>query len=158
MPVDVKVLGHRKLGRVARSARYAQDKGAQKQLRRALTAGAKPLQKAVRTEVPNYMPKRGGYAAIMRKALRLTTKSKTSMRAAGITIKCRAVGFKRHRDVGALQAGRLRHPVFGNMTAKWVTQKIRPHFFTGPINNNIDEVRDELLDAIDQVAHTIARS
>lgn len=156
MPVDIKVVGHHKLGRVARAARHAHDKDAASQLRRAMTAISKPLQKAVRSDVPKRIPRRGGYAATIKRTLRLTSKTKTSVRAAGITIKCRAVGRKRHRDVGALEAGRLRHPVPGRR--RWVLQRIPPHFFTGPINDNIDTVREELLDAMDRVAARIARS
>ena len=156
MPVDIKVVGHHKLGRVARAARHAQDKDAASQLRKALTRVSKPLQKAVRDDTHKRLPRRGGHAKTIKKALRLTTKSKTSMRAAGITIKCRAVGRKRHRDVGALEAGRLRHPVPGRR--RWVLQKIPPHFFTGPINENVDQVREELLDAMDRVGRRVAQA
>ena len=156
MPVKVSVVGHHKLGRVARAARDAEDVDAAQQLRRAMTAGAKPLQKAVKDNVGNYMPRSGGYAATLKKALRLNTKQNHSGRSAGIRIVCRAVGAKRHRDVRALEGGRLRHPVFGRRDRKWVLQAIRPHFFTGPINDNAGEVRDELLDAMDRVAQRIA--
>lgn len=158
MLVDVKVVGHHKLGRVARAARYANDKDAGTQLRKAMTRLSKPLQKAVRDDVPKYMPRSGGYAAVVKKALRLRTKTNTSMRSAGITIHAKAVGQKRLRDVRALEGGRLRHPVFGRSDRKWVLQKIRPHFFTGPLNDNADTVRDELIDAMDAVARRIVRT
>lgn len=156
--VSVSVRGHHKLGRVARAARYANDRDASKQLRRAMTAAAKPLQKAVRDDLGSYMPRSGGYAATMKKAIRLTSKTKTSMRGAGVTIKCRAVGRKKHRDVGALEAGRLRHPFFGVPNHRWYLQQIRPHFFTEPINRKADVVRDEAIDAMDRVAARIARA
>lgn len=155
--VSVTVVGHHKLGRVARAARYANDRDAARQLRRAMTGAAKPLQKAVRDGVGNYMPRSGGYAATMKRALRLTSKTKTSMRGAGVTIKCFAVGRKRFRDVGALEGGRLRHPFFGNRD-RWYLQQIRPHFFTEPIRENVDEVQEEAMEAMDRVAARIARA
>lgn len=155
--IDVTVVGHHKLGRVARAARYANDVDASKQLRRAMTSVARPLQKAVKDDLGHYMPRSGGYLRVMKSAIRLNSKTKTSMRGAGITIKCFAVGRKRFRDVGALENGRLRHPFFGNRR-RWYMTSIRPHFFTEPIGKNVDEVRDEAMDAMDRVASRIARA
>jgi hypothetical protein len=54
-----------------------------------------------------------------------------------------------------LDRGRLRHPVFGRMNSSWVSQRIKPGFFSDPAHRVIREVQDGMVQVMDRVAAKI---
>jgi hypothetical protein len=128
-------------------------RGAQKHYRRELFRGlnraAKPLKQAVQESIPDYMPGRGGYAAALQRSHSPRTQIKTGGRDPGIRIISRTKGGVK-RSVRKLEAGKLAHPLFGDRE-HWFTQDIRPGFFTEPMEGEADAVRDEMVDAIQDV-------
>jgi hypothetical protein len=128
-------------------------RGAEKHYRRELFRGlnraAKPLKQAVQESIPDYMPGRGGYTAALQRSHSPRTQVKTGGRDPGIRIISRTKGGVK-RNTKALEAGKLSHPLFGDRE-NWFTQDIRPGFFTEPMRGQADEVREEMLDAIQDV-------
>jgi hypothetical protein len=55
------------------------------------------------------------------------------------------------------ETGRLRHPVFGNREV-WVTQQIKPHWFTERMRERAPQVRRELVEAMDRIARKVANA
>lgn len=158
--LEVKVRGGEQFIALGRRLKEAGEGGLQKELKAAINRAAKPAQEAVREAVPQYMPKRGGYAAELRAALRL----RTAQVAAGVKITAYGAGKAKRRALPALEGGVLRHPVFGRhrhsrrrgtISNPWVAQVVRPGFFKGPIEEHADDIRRELIDAMDRVANKI---
>ena len=75
----------------------------------------------------------------------------------GVTLRLMATerGGKRI-DLARLDKGELRHPVFGNRRV-WVGQRVKPGWFTTPIEQNIGEFRKAIDDAVDAVIKEIDR-
>lgn len=58
-------------------------------------------------------------------------------------------------DLKALDAGNVRHPIFGNRR-KWVSQTVTPNTFSDGVESNLDGVRDEILRALDAMTAKLA--
>lgn len=163
MTIDVDVRVSENYRRVAREIKAAADGGLRREMTKAIASAAKPAQAAVKAAVPSYMPGSGGYAATLQAALRL----RTVRRAGGVRITAEADGAGGKRDVGAREKGSLRHPVYGRFRVShrrrsfierpWVNQRIRPGFFTEPIQDRKNDIRDEIAEAIQRLADQIAR-
>lgn len=124
------------------------DKELEKELRKGITAALRPATKVVRASVPQYMP--SGYAPVLAKSLQL----RTSNLASGLRITGQAKGNPRPRKVTDLNAGRLRHPLFGNRN-HWYAQSTRRGFFDEPLRKQAPVVRAELERVLADVAKKI---
>lgn len=140
------------LERAGRALRGA-DKHFRRELFRGLNTASKPLREAVQESIPDYMPNRGGYAKTLQASHSPRTQVKTGGRDPSIRIISRTKGGVK-RKVKALEAGKLSHPVFGNRRV-WRTQSVKPGFFTEPMMDKADDVRDEMVDAIGRVQDRI---
>ncbi|MBI1757976.1 MAG: hypothetical protein HYR62_01890 [Actinobacteria bacterium] len=144
---DVRITGADQLATVAKSLKDAGNRDLRRELFRSIQRATKPLKAEVKAEALRVLPNRGGLARMVSRS-RLTTKTRTG-RSPGVTIV--ATG---KIDIGSLDRGRLRHPLFGDRE-HWYQQEVRPHWFTGAIDRDIDHVQAELLAAIDAVARKI---
>jgi hypothetical protein len=147
--VAFKVTGGNQAHALAKRLKAFGDKGLEKELRRGISKAMKPATKAVRAQVPEYMP--SGYAPTLSSALQL----RTSNLAAGLRITGQAKGNPRPRKVTDLNRGILRHPVFGNRE-KWAQQAIRPRFFDEPLAGQRGQIRGELDRVLAEVAAKLA--
>jgi hypothetical protein len=117
-----------------------------KQLRREMRAEAKPTIQDIKSYARAILPNRGGLAdrvAGQSYGLRSTFTTK------GVGIKFAAT--MRMKSLKDIDAGRLRHPVFGNRK-KWVQQSVTPGFFTGPIEDDVPRLRAAMLKAMEKTA------
>lgn len=121
------------------------NKELEKELRKGVARAMKPATKAVRDQIPQHMP--SGYAPVLSSALKL----RTSNLASGLRITGEAKGNPRPRKVTDLNAGRLRHPLFGNRD-KWYVQAVLPEFFDGPLRGQRDNIQRELEKTLAEVA------
>lgn len=163
--ISVDVRGAVKLRDTARALRAAARDDLRKQMLRNLRGAVAPLARAVRDNIPGSVP--SGYAPVLTRATRVTTKTKTAGWPA-VTITAVAKGRRDERDLRAVNAARLRHPVFGRsrrgsrkgerIANPWVVQAVRGGFFDRAVDEHADAVRDAIGDALDQVAEQIARS
>jgi hypothetical protein len=163
--VDVDVRGAVQLRDVARAIRTAERADLRKEMLRALRTATKPLATAIREGIPASVP--SGYAAVLLPATRVTTKTKTSGWPA-VTVTAMAKGRKDERDLRAVNAGKLRHPVFGRIrrtrrtpggkSMPWVLQRVPGGFFDRAVEGHADDVRDAIGEALDVIAEQIARS
>jgi hypothetical protein len=69
----------------------------------------------------------------------------------GARVRIAGVGMKELRDI---DAGRVRHPVYGNRSV-WRAQSVAPGFFSRTIANRAPEIRAEIGRAVEDAAHTI---
>lgn len=150
MPVDISVEGAEQFRALARHLRDVGDKDLRKELYRGIERATKPLKQAAKESAAENLPRSGGLARDVA-ASRFSTRKRAG-RDPGISI--RATG-KRVSDVRALDRGRLRHPVFGNRGV-WVTQTVRPGWFTEAIDDKAAVVREELLQVFDALTRQLA--
>lgn len=60
-------------------------------------------------------------------------------------------------DLKRIDAGNLRHPVYGNRGA-WVSQRVRPGFWSKTLEDKApDKVREALLEVLDDVERQLSK-
>lgn len=140
--------GWSELGEVARAARLAGGK-ILPDMRKALGKMGPPAKKAVQESALKKLPKRGGFATTMHRAIRMRVKSDLGLSTAGVTLVTTAAGKGRLRHLGAINAGRLRHPVHGHRT-RWVTQRVPKGFWDDAMDTASDVAHQRIRDVLDE--------
>ncbi|MEV4271929.1 hypothetical protein [Micromonospora aurantiaca (nom. illeg.)] len=165
----VRVTGSAQLHTVRQALRDVGDRGLGGQLRRGLKAAGDKLAPAVRAEVPRAMP--SGYAPTLSRSLRFRTVTRETRHTAWVTVRVYGDGRKEKRDVPRLNAGVLRHPVFGrsrplknharykatSQLNPWVAQTVRKGFVDRPADRLMPEVSREMQRVVDWVASQITK-
>jgi hypothetical protein len=129
---------------------------------KAMRDGVEPAQQRIRAGIPDYIPKRGGYAATVAGDLDLPISVSTTGKEPGVSISARAAGQTggRHgtgrRRYKRLDGGVLWHPVFGDRD-NWKEQAVTPGFFTVPCEDAEPEVTRNLAAALQDVADEVDR-
>lgn len=144
------------LRRVAASLRKAEYRDLAQELRKSQRQALKPLQPEIKAEALASLPKRGGYNRIMARSVKVTVLTRLS---GGPVVRAHiyASGKREHRDVAAVNAGRLRHPLFGNRR-HWYETGVAPGLVWRAVGRVEDSVVRESADAIERVLVTVARS
>ena len=136
------------------------EKAAKVDLSRALAKArrdaVKPLQKEIKAEAAATLPKRGSYNLVMSRAVKVSVLGANN---AGrpMTIKIYARGKAEERDVKAVNAGRLRHPVFGVWRRRVPPTLVRPGFVDRPLKKLADQILDNSGQEIEAMLKEIAR-
>jgi hypothetical protein len=146
------IAGVNELGIVARQARLAGGK-ILPDMRRGLSKLGPSAKKQVQAEVEAKMPKSGGYAGVLARAVRVRVATDTGFTTAGVTIKTYADGQSRRRDIPSLNRGRLRKKVFGNPN-RWVNQAVPAGFWDDAMDKASDDAQARVREVLDK---TIAR-
>jgi len=146
---DFRVDGAEQLTALAKRLR-AESKELQRELPRAMNRATKGARAAVKAEALATLPRRGGLGKRVASS-RLTTRTRRSGRAAGVRIVA-----KGGVDIGALDRGRLRHPLFGDRR-RWFAQKVRPGWFTRPLTAAAPRVRAEIETSMRVIAGKIEK-
>lgn len=154
MALDVRVEGAAELRRVAAQIRAEGRKDLGREMGRALARASEPLKAGIKQSAAATMPRSGGYAAAFDKSLRFKAQQKGDGASASYTLVTYADGTSERRDIRALEAGNLRHPIFGRSrpgarkgerTAnQWSVTSIRPGFHKRGTKNAADEVEKQL--------------
>ncbi len=98
------------------------------ELRRELREPVPELRAAVRENAKATLPARGGLGAWVAKA-NLTVRVKDAGRSAGIRLKLSRKSTKDKADLQRMDAGRIRHPLYGNRK-HWYPQSVPAGFFS----------------------------
>lgn len=156
MPVSGAVLGTSgaELRYFAAKLRKAAARDLTRVLKRAQRNAVKPLQKEIKEEALATLPKRGHYNAVMSRAVKVSTSGGTPGKK--LIVKVYARGRTEERDVVKVNAGILRHPVFGHR-GTWRTTRVRPGFVDRPVDKLADEVLEKSADEVKVLLEEIAR-
>jgi hypothetical protein len=144
MPVEMSIEGdglkalQRKIKQLPNRAELVRE------LNKGLREGAKDMPDAARAAARSELPHAGGLAERIASA-------PMSISVGQGKVKIRVRGI----DARNADRGRLRHPVYGNRGA-WVTQVIKPGWFTDRMRREAPKVRPELVKAMDRIAAKIA--
>lgn len=144
MAMSVKVSGQGSFAQFAVACYWAAKTGVDKEFKQGLTEAGKDIEDTVRKTTDDFMPK--GYEQVFKARLR-TRVSVRMVNDAGVTVSAYGLGRSGRRDVERLEQGILRHPVFGRWRERrgrfrnrhklrnpWVAQKIKPGWFSVPVN------------------------
>ncbi|MEW2474607.1 hypothetical protein AB0875_12530 [Micromonospora gifhornensis] len=169
MGFQLTVTGGADLTVVRRQLRAAGDRRLSQQMARALQRAAKPLQPAVKASALAVLP--SGYGPLMSRSVRVRAAARERRGAASVHLTVTARGAVEKRDVNRINAGVLRHPVFGRTrrlrrhaqhraTSKvnpWVAQRVRRGFVDRPADRLGPDVAREMQSVVDWVADTITK-
>ena len=148
------VQGAFELRRVAEMVRQARIRMLRRELTAATRIAFRPLEREIRISAGRMLPKRGGYAGVMSRAVKVTTR-RSGMEFTAIVY---ARGKKELRDVRRVDQGFLRHPVWGHRKRKWATTGVPPGFVMIPVRSVQDRLVSEGLDGLQRIIVEIARA
>jgi hypothetical protein len=151
--VTVTTHGAEKLTRLGAAIKAAGDKDLQRELRRAMQRGGKPLKEAARRGALERLPKRGGLAERVSTS-KFGVRTTTSGKGAAV----RVIGQSGYDLQDMDEKGEIRHPVYGRRKGKWATTSVKPGWFSDAEEAAAPKVRDELVQAIDIVAAKLEAS
>jgi hypothetical protein len=149
MPVVVlSSYGTEKLVRLATAIKASGDKNLQRELTKAMRRAARPLLRSARQGAIQILPYRGGLADTVA-ASRFASQVRANSKGAALRITAQG-----RYQLSSMDAGHVRHPVYGHRT-NWVSQRIRPGWFTKPLTIDAPKQRQELDRAVYEVAQQL---
>ena len=166
MALEVRVEGGAALHRVASEIRREGRKDLAREMSRALSNATDPVRKSIRESADATMPRQGGYQAAFDKSLRFRMSRTNRSNEASVNLITYADGDSERRDIRALEAGNLRHPVFGRsrpgprkgerVANPWAVTKIRAGFHKRGTAGAADEAQKEIVKVADALAERLA--
>lgn len=138
-----------KLDLVASVLRALGDKDLSRELYRGLNRASTDLKRDAKDEAGRRLPRRGGLAARVANS-RLSTGRRGGSNP-GVVIRARGMD-----QLGLMDRGAVRHPVYGNREA-WVTQDITGGWFSDPMEAGRPKVVGAIEDVLDDLAVKVAR-
>lgn len=154
--MDIVIKGADDFARLARDLRAIDDKELRREFYAGINRATKPLKADAKASARRDLPKRGGLNEFVAKTS-LTTRSRGGQNPGVRIVARKSKKGGRKSDVDAIDRGRLRHPVFGNRRV-WVEQRVRPGWFTEPMEAGAGPVRRELLGVLDDVKRKVAKA
>ncbi|GGK32174.1 hypothetical protein GCM10010124_26210 [Pilimelia terevasa] len=161
--MDLHFLGAREFFLLAADCRDAGRKDLERELQRGLTGAVAPTRQAIKTAAGKAMPRAGGYAGLLVPVLNVAARKSSAI---GIRLVVSAKGETEQRDVRALDAGTLRHPVHGRsrysrkagrrVSNPWAITDIPAGFASKTFERQADAIVVRLGDAVQAVADKIA--
>ena len=150
--MTISVRGADDLADLGRALRESGDRELRRELFRALNRATKEPKAAAKKELSSVLP---SGSRIHFAGLRLNTRTRVSGRWPGVRVQ----SGKSNHDWAALNRGRLRHPLFGRRgPGQWFNTSIEPGWFSRPMGAAVDQMRGEILTAIDDVRRRVAAS
>jgi hypothetical protein len=167
MALDIEIAGGDQLKALARQISVLGDQGLGREMGRALRASSEPVQRSIRREYED-LPRRGGYAALFSKSLRFRASLRAAGRTASYQLTTFADGTRERRDIKKLEAGVLRHPVYGrsrrrtagnragNVLANpWAVTRVKGDFHKRGTDNAADLAQREMVKVLDEFANKL---
>lgn len=167
--LEVTISGSAQLRAIADQIRATGDRGLGREMATALQRAAEPVKNATREEYASGLPSEGGYAATFTKSMRWRTTTRAQARTASFRLLLFSDGSHERRDIGALEGGRLRHPVYGRSrrikrgpragTAQgnpWAVTTIKGGYFRRGTNRAADDAEREMGKVLDDFTQRLA--
>lgn len=154
MVAELRIEGADKFGKLAKQLRVLGDKELKRELYRGINRAVKPLTEDVKKETPQFLPRR--YAFELAKSLRVRARRRAGNNPAVYLVGKAKTPKGKDRDLASLNRGRLRHPLFGNR-GFWYDQKVSPNWWDDPLFRGADQVREEIVNTLDELARKIEK-
>lgn len=133
MAADFEYTGTEQFVQLAKklNAQGKDGRGLWRELNSAMKRSAEPMIDEVVRHLDDYLP--SGYAQVLRPGLTVRVSRSTKGTGAGLKLVGTAKGVKKKRHLNVINAGVLRHPVYGNPDT-WVDQAVKPGFWSNPLD------------------------
>lgn len=118
-------------------------------MREGIEREAPPMRQAVFRSIDGYLPNR--YAAVLRTTLDINAAGS----AVGNTARVRMTATARGRHIGTVNAGDVRHPVFGGPA--WSGQPVRRGFVSEPMDSRRRQIRERIRQALRNFLQELTR-
>jgi hypothetical protein len=148
--ITAKVQGAEQLVAVARAVKDAGDSEIRKDLLRGIREGVRPVGEAMREEYRDGLPHGGGLNEAMA-AAKVSPRTRTSGRNAGVRLVYTSSGH----DMEAVEAGEIRHPVYGH--GPWVSQSVPSGLGEQGVAKAAPRAMDAVQEAMQETLRRIAR-
>lgn len=145
------ILGTERLTAVGRQLVEAGELKIKRDMLAAIRTEAKSLIPDIQASARETLPRGGGLGERVAQQIYGV---RSSLAGPVASVKLVGKGMKELRDINA---GRLRHPVYGNRST-WVFQSIPAGFFSKPIEKRAPEIREAILVAAELIATEIAHT
>lgn len=140
---------------LAKRLKEAGNKDLQNELYRGLNRAVKPITANVRASALDLLPSRGGYNVTIATETKIKIQRRGGRRSAGIKLIATGTTPKgKKRELGKLDRGKLRHPLFGKRHS-WFDQAVPPGWWTIPTQASGPVTREYLLIAMNNVKEKI---
>ena len=149
MGLEVTITGAATLKQVAAQIRAEGRKDLSRQMSTALTRAVEPVKVCITKEAGSAMP--SGYTALLTGSLRHRISRRSGGQQAQVILRTYADGKKERRDIGSLNNGVLRHPLFGRKK-KWYVTAVRPNFHERGTDKAADAAAAELAGVVEDFA------
>lgn len=161
--VDVRISGADQLRKLAAHIRRTGDKGLGRELGRALDKAIAPVKRAIEASAEQTVP--SGYWPTLSRSLKHRRSLRTTTRIASVRLATYAAGEKERRDLPAINAGPLRHPVFGRVRRTrhglkpnpWAVTRVKPGFHERGTRQAGPGAEKQLLVVLDDLADRLAK-
>lgn len=150
MMSDFSVRGSHDLAVLARRLKDAGRGDLRKELLKGIRTAAKEAIPDIRQSAYRTLPRRGGLAQRVG-SQPYTTRTSLALSGAKVTIVGRGM-----QELADIDAGRLRHPVFGNRST-WAGQSVTPKFFSGAVERRAPDIRKQIESSINDIAKQVTR-
>jgi hypothetical protein len=157
--VKVRVAGAEQLKVLGAELRAQGEEGKvfRRQLLAAIRTAAAPAPEAVKESARRTLPHGGGLNEFIATS-RISVRNRLTGKGVGVRIVGTKSGGKNGHDLEAIDAGRVRHRVFGRWVKGIPTQEVEPGFFTKPLEETSPKVTLAVLGAIYATRRAIERS
>lgn len=144
------VRGAEKLEALGKRFKAAGGPALRRELLRGIRESNKPTIARIRESAADKLPHAGGLAEEV-SSNRIGTRTRLTGRSAGVRITMTG-----RISLSSLNAGRLRHPVFGNRSV-WVQQTVPAHWYDDPVHEDLPQIRKKIDGVMKDVARKIER-
>lgn len=145
---EIRIEGIEKLEKLGRDLKEAGDKELRREMLKTGQAIGKPVKENIRKHALSDLPRKGGLNVWVAKNAKTQTQVRLSGRNLGVRFRTK---FKGSSDVAAINAGEVRHPLFGNKD-HWYATKVTPGFAYRALDELAPEVRKQFLALVDDIA------
>lgn len=145
--MDFRISGAEEIHALAKRFKDIGEEGLGREMARALTKAVAPIGKSVNEQASKAAP--SGYREALTASLKHRRSVRNSRADASVRLTTSAKGKTENRDLPSLNAGRLRHPVFGRRFKPWSVTAIPSGFYDRGTKNAIDEAEKQLIVVLD---------
>lgn len=152
--MDVRISGADQIHALARHIKALGDAGLGREMAVALTKAVEPVGKAITREAGIVAP--SGYEPVLTRSLQHRRTVRASRTQASVRLTTTAKGKQENRDLPSLNAGRLRHPVFGRRKNPWTVTGIPSGFYDRGTEKAAGEAEKQLLAVLDDFTQRLS--
>lgn len=149
MGLEVTIRGAATYEQVAAQIRAEGRKDLSREMGLALTRAVEPVKVSIEREAAAVMP--SGYVDLLTGSMRHRISRRNGGQSAQVVLRTYADGKKERRDVGSLNKGVLRHPLWGRKKT-WYVTTIRAGFHDRGTEQAMDSAAEALGEVVDDFA------